>query len=420
MHVELSLAGAQGRTPFFTSGAVDGTCTPACQGNTVLNMDCSTIDCSANGTQRLPGATPRCSDPPPPERPEAVRVAGINPPGVALQGTPSRVTFSSNKRLFDTRDPATSTSLRRSDGSRTGRLKAGGANTWSDPGALFADAKGVWLNMAAIRPAAQGFVAVTSAGQAQPATSSLNYAASEVSSNLGPVMLGANKGVDFFSAPGDTHLIADLMATLTPDGDGMTSFGPTRVLDTRSFDGALQANQTREVDLRLPPGSTGVATTLTVIRPEGAGFLSVWACGDPEPPTSNVNYAAQSVKASSVVSKITPDGKLCIKSSQQTHIALDISGHFSDDGPLSYQSLQPVRLMDTRLDTSIFQNRLGARQSIELPIQQLSNMPDAIWSVVTNITVVGADSNGFATVYPCGAGVPGTSSVNFNATGAHS
>lgn len=65
IHMELSLDGANRRTPFFTSGASSGgtTCTPRCEGSRIVAADCSSGDCAAYGTQCLTDPTPRCGTP---------------------------------------------------------------------------------------------------------------------------------------------------------------------------------------------------------------------------------------------------------------------------------------------------------------------------------------------------------------------
>jgi len=65
IHTELSLDGANRRTPFFTSGASQGgaTCTPRCEGSRIVNADCSSGDCAFYGTACLADPTPRCGTP---------------------------------------------------------------------------------------------------------------------------------------------------------------------------------------------------------------------------------------------------------------------------------------------------------------------------------------------------------------------
>lgn len=72
IHVELNLDGANRRTPFFTSGAIDGggRCEPRCDGPVVVDADCNLGDCSAFGVTCIADPTPRCVVPECPPRGE--------------------------------------------------------------------------------------------------------------------------------------------------------------------------------------------------------------------------------------------------------------------------------------------------------------------------------------------------------------
>ena len=419
IHVELSIDGAYARTPFFTSGAVNGTCTPKCQGTLLVREDCSTFDCASQRSQCLPGPPAKCSDPPPPEPPKTRRVSAHAFPSVRTQGGKNRLTFVPPLRLFDTRK--TSPNVKRAGGQTSGPLKTGGPNEWKIASSgLPSDIKGVWINTAAVQPAGYGFMTIVPSGGAKVSTSMLNYAPMAVRANQTPVLVGSSRGVDFYTDPEDTNAVVDLYGILTETGNGMTNFGPTRVLDTRSVNALLVKDQVREIDVRVPTGATGVVATMVAVRPEDNGFIKAWGCGLPEPDTSNINFGKDTVIANTVISPLGVNGKLCVKSIVDTDLVVDVSGYFTDDGELSYQAIRPVRLFDTRQDTSPLQFRMAEKQIIELPIQQFNGMPDAVWSVVANIAVLQADKPGFVTVYPCG-GIPKTSTVNFAATpGAYS
>ena len=66
IHMELSVDAANGNTPFFQSGEVDGTgeqCAPACEGAMLVGADCRRGDCAAFGQTCLADPTPRCGVP---------------------------------------------------------------------------------------------------------------------------------------------------------------------------------------------------------------------------------------------------------------------------------------------------------------------------------------------------------------------
>jgi hypothetical protein len=65
IHVELSVDGANKRTPFFTSGASGGgtTCPARCEGTRLVEANCTSRDCAMFGATCVPGSPPRCGTP---------------------------------------------------------------------------------------------------------------------------------------------------------------------------------------------------------------------------------------------------------------------------------------------------------------------------------------------------------------------
>lgn len=413
LHVELGIAGAERRTPFFTSGASMGTtCTARCDGTRVILADCSSVDCASTGAPCVAGTPPRCGSPAPPEPATAAAVPGAVVPSVTAAAAPGRYTFVGPHRLFDTRTPEGSTRLVRSGAAGPITATSNGTfRDWSAAG-LPAGTTGVWLNVAAVGVDGAGFAAAFAAGQPRPPTSTVNYVAGTANSNATPAVLGAGGGVTFETI-NPAHLIVDTYGAFSPTGVGLAPVGPVRVLDTRS-DVALVSNVPRPVDVRAPADAVGVVATVVAVAGAAAGFVTAYPCGIPTPPTSNVNFGAGAVVANTVVSRLG-GGQLCLLSNVEAHVIVDVTGFLTPSSALSYTALAPQRLLDTRQTTSLYTGRLGARQIVELPIQRMPGMPASAVAVVANLTAVSASGGGFVTAFPCGAPVPGTSSLNFPA-----
>ncbi len=61
IHMELSVDGANRRTPFFTSGEINGGgCVARCDGTRLQGADCAITDCSQSGMTCAASPTPRC------------------------------------------------------------------------------------------------------------------------------------------------------------------------------------------------------------------------------------------------------------------------------------------------------------------------------------------------------------------------
>ncbi|MGK0362078.1 MAG: hypothetical protein ACI9U2_004398, partial [Bradymonadia bacterium] len=408
LHIEVSVDAAYRNTRFFSQGPPGERCPIVCYGNAAVDEDCSFVDCAAQGQVCMPDPV-RCANAEPPEQPAAIHAPAAAMPALTPIGPPVRFEFVGPARVFDTRPDGDDARLIRPE---AGPLAAGVVATVTDFPAVADDARGVWLNLAAVRPAARGFVQVYPSGP-QPQTSTLNFEAGSVRSNGAPVVFGQGGGVDF-TAVTDVHVVADVFAAFTDDGLGLRSIAPRRVIDTRDTPEFVPAMTPVVVNVGGPDGARGVIASVAVINAD-AGFVRAYACDDPMPETSTLNYEGTGVVANTVVSRISAAGTLCLWSTQPVELIVDVTGYFVPDGELSYQPVRPVRLLDTRADDGLYQGRLGDGQIIELPIQGLAGAPAGIQAAVVNLVSVQSDEAGFLTMYPCGFDAPLASALNFGA-----
>jgi hypothetical protein len=65
---------------------------------------------------------------------------------------------------------------------------------------------------------------------------------------------------------------------------------------------------------------------VTVTEPGGAGFVTVWPCGEPQPLASNLNYTAGANIPNNVIVKIGAGGKVCLYTLAGTHLIADLNG----------------------------------------------------------------------------------------------
>ncbi|MFO0609994.1 MAG: phosphodiester glycosidase family protein [Polyangiales bacterium] len=345
-------------------------------------------------------------------------VPGAALPSVTALTAPSRFRPATPTRLFDTRSPETSARLARSDGSAAGPLSIASSGSYRDWAAagVASDATAAWLNVTAVANTSGGYVVVFPHGRPRPGTSNVNYDPSRIVANAVPVAFGDGAQVDF-AAHTAVDVVADLAGSFGPTGAGLSPVAPTRVLDTRTPVAPLRGGVPREVDVRAPAGATGVVATVAVVAGSSPGFLTAAPCGAPTPPTSNVNFAAGDVVANAVASGLG-GGRLCLTSSVDADVVVDVTGYLSPSGPLSYVALFPQRLLDTRTSDTPYAGRVAAGQVLTLPVQRLPGMPAGVGAVAANVTVTDAESPGFLTAFPCGAGAPTASSLNYPAARA--
>lgn len=212
----------------------------------------------------------------------------------------------------------------------------------------------------------------------------------------------------------------------------IASLVPARVLDTRpgtaTIDGGdigagpLPAGETMVVDVAgrggVPDGSAAAVLNLTIDQPAGPGFVTVWPCDQPQPWASSVNFDEGWTVANSIITKLSPDGHVCVAASRSTHVVIDVSG-FVPSGA-GYDAVVPARLADTRAGAASVDGQAVGTGVLE-PGEQLvvqvagrGGVPSDAAAAALNVATTEAPGPGFVTIWPCDQPKPWTSSVNYD------
>lgn len=119
---------------------------------------------------------------------------------------------------------------------------------------------------------------------------------------------------------------------------------PYRVVDTRGqtsaspqISGIRSAGSTTVVGVTgtslpgvtgVPAGATGILTNLTVVSPQGNGFLLAFPDGSPVPTTSNVNFTRDQVVANSATIGLSRAGAMAFQvRGSASHVLVDVVGY---------------------------------------------------------------------------------------------
>ena len=159
-------------------------------------------------------------------------------------------------------------------------------------------------------------------------------------------------------------------------------------------------------------GTAAVALNLTTTSPRTTGFLTAFPCDSATPVVSNHNHARDQVVASAAIVPVSSSGEVCVYSFTDTNLIVDITGRLPTG--TGVVAAGPQRLADTR------NTGANARQPAGVPLRVAIPAVAGVATtaaVALDVTAVGADGPGFATVYPCDEAVPETSNVNYG-TGA--
>ena len=192
---------------------------------------------------------------------------------------------------------------------------------------------------------------------------------------------------------------------------------PTRVLDTRTGVGGpariVGADCVVQVALggTIPASAAGVAATVTVTNAAVIGYVTAYPCGSPRPNVSNVNTRTDSPVPNLVVATVDTTRLLCVYSSVDADVIVDVTGYFIANGA-QFHDVAPTRVLDSRVsDDGTLADASPAGTVAQIALT--GRLPATAVAAAVNITVTGAEDSGFATAYPCGGQVPNASNVNF-------
>ena len=207
------------------------------------------------------------------------------------------------------------------------------------------------------------------------------------------------------------------------DPDLFNPLTPTRQFDTRNGTGGVPigkvaagmplAIQVAGVN-GVPLTATAVSLNVTVVAPEGDGWMSVYPCASPPVASSNLNFVSQQTVPNAVIAPLDAAGKVCFVSSVPAHVVSDVSGWFAAGAGIT--TLTPLRAFDTRNGTGgVAVGKRAAGSVLTVKVTGVNGVPaSGVGAVALNVTVTGPDSDGFVTVFPCGE-PPTASNLNFSA-----
>ena len=207
-------------------------------------------------------------------------------------------------------------------------------------GGVPADASAAVLNVGVVRPAEQGFLTIYPCDEERPLASNVNYGPDTTVSNGVNALISAEGEVCVYSSK-EANVIVDVNASIPEDGSPKPLV-PTRLLETRqgpddktidgNFEGRgrVPAGFTVQLEVAgrggIPEDATSAVLNVGAVRPDGAGFITVYPCGEDRPLASSVNYRGDDVISNSVTAQIGADGKVCIYTLRATDLIADATG----------------------------------------------------------------------------------------------
>lgn len=301
-------------------------------------------------------------------------------------------------------------------------------------GGVDATAAAVMLNVAAVNPAANGFLTVFDCSSDVPLASSVNFQAGNNTSN-GVLAVIDGDGDVCLHASASTELLIDVNAFVPATGSPIP-LTPTRLVDTRAGaavdatadgldvgDGAVPAMTVREIVVAgrggIPLDAQSAVLNVAAVLPEEDGYATVYPCGTDTPLASTLNYVAGITVPNLSIVGLGTDGTVCVYADGTTDLVVDVNGYVPAGA--TPESLVPARLTDTRSTGATVDGLHAGTGAIEadsirvVPVNGRGGVPTGAETVVLNVTAVQAETAGHFRVYPCGTAIPDASSVNYPA-----
>ncbi len=339
-------------------------------------------------------------------------VVGGPPPGLRfVPVTPCRVA--------DTRSPA---------GPFGGPFITGGTSRgFSVPDSacnIPATAQAYSINVTVVPKGPLGFLTMFPCGQSVPLASTLNSIDGRIKAAAAILPAGTNGGVCAFATQ-DTELILDIngyfVSDLSPSVLEFYPVAPCRLVDTRnaaaSLGGpSLVGNASRTFPIlsspcNIPATARAYSLNFTSVPKGPLGFLTTWPAGSSQPLVSTLNAVTGAVTANAAIVPAGTNGDISVFATNDSDLVIDINGYFAppDTGGLSFFSLTPCRVLDTR-------NPAGAlpfNGKVDVDVTSSGcGAPASAQSFVLNATVVPPGPLGFLTLWPQGAAQPLASTLN--------
>jgi hypothetical protein len=202
---------------------------------------------------------------------------------------------------------------------------------------------------------------------------------------------------------------------------------PCRVADTRNPNGPfggpfISGGTTRPFVIpnsscNIPATAQAYSINVTVVPKVKLGFLTMFPCGQAQPPPTSTLNSDGRVKAEAVIVPAGTSGAVCAFATDDTDLVLDINGYFvpaTDTSALAFFPLTPCRLVDTRTATAPLGGpSLAGNATRTFPIlSSPCNVPSAAQAYSLNYTSVPKGKLSFLTTWPAGQTQPLVSTLN--------
>lgn len=182
-----------------------------------------------------------------------------------------------------------------------------------------------------------------------PQFSNGNYTVGQDIANLAVVPVDTNGSFCIYVSS-RVNVVADVQGRFAADGAYRFTLTPNVRTDTRS--GAKPAARSKiRATTGLPAGTPFALVNLTMTQSAGGGYITAGPCSTVDAlaaDQSNGNFRFGADIANLGVVALDPDGGFCVFVETPVHLVIDVQGSFSASGHLRFDSVGPLRQLDSR------------------------------------------------------------------------
>jgi hypothetical protein len=209
------------------------------------------------------------------------------------------------------------------------------------------------------------------------------------------------------------------------EGTDYTAYGPTRILDTRKGIGGYSYPVIVGSYVRLkiagnggiPANVSAVELNITVTNTGATGYVGTSPDGDGTPTATAVSFVYGQTVADSALVQVANDGYVDIYlegGSGAADLVADVSGYFTPTAASGYQPVALSRILDTRKGIGAPVKTVPSAAGIPVTVSGVDSIPTSgVTAVAVHVTVADTAGSGWIGAEPDGAGVPGTSILNY-------
>jgi hypothetical protein len=251
-----------------------------------------------------------------------------------------------------------------------------------------------------------------------PSSSTINFPVSDDRANGITVALSPAGTIDAWyhgSVAGATiNIIIDVTGYYLAGtgGDGYVPYSPKRFVDTRigtGLSGKFVSGQPKKIQIAgvsgLPAsGIDAIVGNVTVVSPSMRGHMYLGPTADSNPSSSTINFPAGDNRANNFIVKVAPDGTIgavYVGSGNvgNADVVVDISGYYTAGSGAQFHTLDPKRIMDTRIPLGVA-GPIPAASAKPLTVWGTGGVPSGAVAITANLTVTQQQYGGVASVGP--------------------